>query len=69
MSPPINEATLTHTQVIQAIQDNASGYFNMEEKGKIIHYIINNPSAATSYEVPNDELCQLWLYTVVDDQV
>ena len=56
---------LTHTWVFQVIQDDASGYFSMEEKGKIIHYIINNPSAAT-YEALNDELHQSWLHTVVD---
>ena len=64
--PPIDEAALTCTCVIQAIQDDTSGYFSMEEKGKIIHYIIKNPSAAASYEVLNDKLHQLWLHTVVD---
>ena len=54
--PPIDEAALTHTWVIQAIQDDVLGYFSMEEKEKIIYYIINNPSAATSYEVLNDKL-------------
>ena len=64
--PPIDEVTLTCTWVIQAIQDDASGYFSMEEKEKIIHYLVNNPSAVASYEVLNDELRQLWLHTVVD---
>ena len=64
--PPIDKATLTHTQIIQAIQDDALGYFSTEGKGKIIHYIINNPSAATSYEVLNDKLHGLWLHTVID---
>ena len=63
---PINEAALTQTWVIQVIQDDVLGYFSMEEKGKIIHYIINNPSVATSYEVLNDELCWSWLHTVID---
>ena len=62
----INKATLTHTWVIQAIQENVLGYFWMEEKGKIINHIINNPSAAASYGVLNDKLCWSWLCTVVD---
>ena len=64
--PPIDEVALTRTRVIQAIQDDTSGYFSVEEKGKIIHYLINNPSAVASYEVLNDELRRLWLRTVVD---
>ena len=64
--PPIDEVALTRTRVIQAIQDNASGYFSVEEKGKIIHYLINNPSAVASYEVLNDEFRWSWLCTVVD---
>ena len=64
--PPIDEVALTRTRVIQAIQDNALGYFSVEEKGKIIHYLINNPSAVASYEVLNDELRRSWLRTVVD---
>ena len=63
---PIDEAALTQTWVIQAIQDDVLGYFSMKEKGKIIHHIINNPSATASYEVLNDELCWSWLCTVVD---
>ena len=64
--PPIDEVALTCTRVIQAIQDDTSGYFSVEEKGKIIHYLINNPSAVASYEVLNDELHWSWLRTVVD---
>ena len=35
----IDEAALTCTQDIQAIQDDASGYFSMEVKGKIINSV------------------------------
>ena len=37
-----------------------------KRRGKIIHYLVNNPSAVASYEVLNDELRRLWLHTVVD---
>ena len=48
--PPVDQVTQAHSCIISAIQQDMSGMFMTEERGKIINYIITNPATATTYE-------------------
>jgi hypothetical protein len=63
---PADEAAQTRTRVIKAIQDDPSGLFTIQEKGRLINHVINNPSAAASYEVLNDDVRGFWLRSILD---
>ena len=61
--PPVDQVAQAHSHAITAIQQDMSGTFTTEERGKIINYIITNPAAATAYEQLTDDghlLCT-WL--------
>ena len=67
--PPVDQATQACSRVIAAIQQDVSGTFTTEERGKIINYIITNPAAATTYEQLADDghLLRAWLSTALSN--
>ena len=48
--PPVNQVTQACYHIITAIQQDMSGTFMTEERGKIINYIIINLTIAITYE-------------------
>lgn len=57
---PADEAGQARQRVLEAIEQDDS--FTVEEKGKIITYIINMPAAATTYEtIKSEEIRRSWL--------
>ena len=57
--PPVDQVAQAHSRIITAIQQGVSGTFTTEERGKIINYIITNPTAATT--VPTTTSSQVLL--------
>ena len=47
---PVDQVAKAHSHVLKSIQNNMSGAFALEERGKIISDVISNPAAATTYE-------------------
>ena len=64
---PVDQVAEAHSRIIKSIQNDTSGSFTLEERGKIISYVITNPAAATTYEqlLSDDELCLAWLHTTL----
>ena len=60
---PVDQVAEAHPCIIKSIQNNTSGAFTLEERGKIISYVITNPAAAATYEqlLSDDELSTLLL--------
>ena len=50
VSMPVDQVAEACSHVIKSIQNNMSGSFTLEERGKIISYIITNPATATTYK-------------------
>ena len=65
--PPVDQVAQARSRIITAIQQDVSGTFTTEERGKIINYIITNPAATTTYEQLTDDghLLHAWLSTVM----
>ena len=61
--PPVDQVAQACSHIITAIQQDVSGTFTTEERGKIINYIISNPTTATTYEQLSDDghLLHAWL--------
>ena len=60
VAAPTDEVLQAHQHVLAAIEQDAS--FTIEEKGRIISYIITNPTAALSYDhIHNDDIRHAWL--------
>ena len=61
--PPVDQVAQARSRIIAAIQQDVSGTFTTEERGKIINYIITNPAAATTYKQLADDghLLHAWL--------
>ena len=60
VAAPTYEVLQAHQCVLAAIEQDAS--FTIEEKGRIISYIIINPAAASSYDhIHNDDIWRAWL--------
>ena len=53
--PPVDQVAQAHSCIIAAIQQDMSGTFTTEERGKIINYIITNPATTTTYEQLSDD--------------
>ena len=64
---PVDQVAEAHSCVIKSIQNDMSGSFTLEERGKIISYVITNPATATTYEqlLSDDELRLAWLRTTL----
>ena len=62
---PVDQVAEAHSHIIKSIQNNTLGTFTLEERGKIISYVISNPAAATTYKqlLFDDELHLAWLHT------
>ena len=60
VAAPTNEVLQARQRVLAAIEQGA--LFTIEEKGRIISYIITNPAAASSYDhIHNDNIRRAWL--------
>ena len=64
---PVDQVAKACSRIIKSIQNDTSGSFTLEERGKIISYVITNPAAATTYEqlLSDDELHLAWLRTTL----
>ena len=67
--PPVDQVAQARSCIIAAIQQDMSGTFTTEERGKIINYIITNPTTATTYEQLSDDGHPLhtWLSTALSN--
>ena len=67
--PPVDQVAQACSHVIAAIQQDTSGMFTTEERGKIINYIITNPAATTTYKQLSDDghLLHTWLSTALSN--
>lgn len=60
VAAPTDEVLQARQRVLTAIKQDAS--FTIEEKGRIISYIITNPAATSSYDhIHNDDIRRAWL--------
>ena len=60
VAAPTDEVPQARQCVLAAIEQDA--LFTIEEKGRIISYIITNPAAASSYDhIHNDDIQRAWL--------
>ena len=64
---PVDQVAEARSCIIKSIQNDTLGSFILEERRKIISYVITNPATATTYKqlLSNDELHLAWLRTTL----
>lgn len=62
MQAPVDKVASAHACVLVAIQQDTLGEFTVEEKGKLVAYILTNAAAAAAYKhISDDDICNSWL--------
>ena len=60
---PANELNQACMHIIASRQTDQSGYFTIEEKGKVIKHILKSPTTTQEYEVlEDDDILHAWLH-------